>query len=321
MVLGRRRLLWLGLAGGAAVLAGGATMAAFSSELARAEARLKGRSQLARSRFGPIEYAVAGEGPPLLSIHGTGGGFDQGLDLGSPLSLRWRVIAPSRFGYLESPYPDDPSSENQADAFADLLDELGIERAPIIGASAGALSAIQFAIRHPDRCSALVALVPAVYAPGRPPVDPPNALAQAIIEHALRSDLLFWLGLSLNEDAMIGALLATDPALVKAAEPAERARVRSILRNILPVSARAKGLMNDARLAYNPAPIALEVIRVPTLALSLEDDRFQTLAAAKHIAATVPGAKLVSYPTGGHVWVGRREEAYSAIERFLSETG
>ncbi len=122
----------------------------------------------------------------------------------------------------------------------------------------------------------------------------------------------------MSQDAMIGALLATDPKLVRAAEPAESERVRAILRNILPVSERSQGLLNDARLAYNPAPMPLERIRAPTLALSLEDDRFETLAAARHIAATVAGAKLVSFPTGGHIWVGRNAEVFAEVDRFLS---
>lgn len=150
-------------------------------------------------------------------------------------------------------------------------------------------------------------------------MEPPNALSRAIIEYALKSDFLFWSAMKLNEDAMIAALLATDPAVVKAAVPDERSRVRAILRNILPVSDRTAGLINDARLAYNPAPMPLETIRVPTLALSLEDDRFQTLDAARHIAASVPSARLVSYPTGGHVWVGRNGEVFADVDRFLSE--
>jgi pimeloyl-ACP methyl ester carboxylesterase len=240
--------------------------------------------------------------------------------MSQPLSAAgWRVIAPSRFGYLRSAFPYDPSSENQADAFVDLLDHLAIDHAPVIGGSAGALSAMQFAIRHPDRCSALVAMVPAAYAPGRPPVNPPGPLAQAIIDYALKSDFLFWSAMSLNEDAMIGALLATNPALVRGAAPAERARVRSILRHILPVSDRAQGLLNDGRLAYDPAPMALDTIRVPTLALSLEDDRFQTIAAARHIAASVPGARLVTYAEGGHVWVGHHQEVFAEVAGFLSQ--
>lgn len=314
----RRHFLRLSLAGAGALIAGGVVWRAFDADIEQARARTRGRSQVIETRFGAMEYAEAGAGPPLLMVHGTGGGFDQGLDFAAPLSTAWRVIAPSRFGYLRSAFPSDPSSESQADAFVDLLDHLDVARAPIIGGSAGALSALQFAIRHPGRCSALVAMVPAAYAPGRPPVEPPNALSRAIIEHALKSDFLFWSGMKLNEDAMIAALLATDPALVKAAAPDERARVRAILRNILPVSGRANGLINDARLAYNPAPMPLEAIRAPTLALSLEDDRFQTLDAARHIAARAPGAKLVSYPSGGHVWVGRNGEVFADVERFLS---
>lgn len=316
----RRRTLLLGLAGVAALAAGGAWRT-FNADLSRERARTKGRSTAVETRSGAMEYAEAGDGPPLLMVHGTGGGFDQGLEFARPLSGRgWRVIAPSRFGYLRSAMPEDATPDTQADAFVDLLDHLQIDRAPIIGGSAGAQSAIAFAIRHPDRCSALVAMVPAAYAPGRPPVEPPNALAQAIIDYALRSDALFWAGMKLGEDAMIGALLATDPALVRAAAPEEQARVRAILRHILPVSDRAAGFRMDARFAYNPAPMPLERITAPTLALSLDDDRFQTLAAARHIAETVPGARLVRYPTGGHVWVGRNEEVFAAVDAFLKET-
>lgn len=210
-------------------------------------------------------------------------------------------------GYLRSAFPDDPSSENQADAIVDLMDELGIARAPVIGGSAGVLTAIQFAIRHPDRCTALVAIVTATFVPDRPPPRP-NALGAAIMKYGLKSDFLFWVGIALAEDTMIGTLLATDPALVRRASPSEQKRVRKILRDILPVSLRAKGLLNDGLQAGTPKPMALESIRVPTLAISLEDDRFQTAAAARHIARSVAGARLIIYPSGGHVFVGHATE-------------
>jgi pimeloyl-ACP methyl ester carboxylesterase len=267
-----------------------------------------------------MEYAVAGEGPPVLMVHGTGGGFDQGLLFGRRLvEAGYQVIAPSRFGYLRSAFPPDPSSENQADAFVDLLDALGIDRAPVVGGSAGALSAIAFAIRHPDRCAALVALVPASYAPGRSLAPPPGALTEFIINRGLRSDLLFWLGLQTAESAMTGALLATDPALVAAASADEQARAHQILSDILPVSARTEGLLNDGRLSGNPAPMPLETIRVPTLAISLEDDRFDTIAAARHIAAEVPGANLVTWPTGGHIYIGHDADVAAEIDAFLKD--
>ena len=318
---GMRRRTVLGLVLlGVAALAGGATRRVYARDIAAARDRTRGRSEVFASRFGTMEYAIAGSGPPVLMVHGTGGGFDQGLAFASPLAAAgWQIIAPSRFGYLRTDFPDDPSSEKQADAFVDLLDHLGIDRAPIIGGSAGALSAMAFAIRHPGRCAALVALVPAAFAPNRPPPRPPNALAEAIIAYGLRSDFLFWLGMTTAEDAMIGTLLATDPKLVHAASPAEQARVPAILHDILPVSARARGLLNDGKLAGSPELVALGKIRAPTLALSLEDDRFETLDAARHIAASVPGAQLISFPSGGHVWVGRNTQVFAAVEGFLAQ--
>lgn len=316
--MNRRTLLALAL-GGLAAAGGAYTVGrSFQADLSRARARLAGRSEIVRSRFGALEYAVAGDGPPVLMIHGSGGGFDQGLSFAQPLvEAGFRVVAPSRFGYLRSAIPDDPTSENQADAFVDLLDALGIDRAPVIGGSAGALSALAFALRHKDRCAALLPIVPAAYAPDRPIHAPPSPFASVVFEHALRSDFLFWLGLVLAERELTRTVLATEPAIVDAASAEEKARVRRILWDILPVSARARGLLNDARLATNPAPLPIEQVRAPTLAISLADDLYGTLAAAQHIAATVPDARLISYPSGGHVWVGHNEEMFAQVAEFL----
>ena len=84
---------------------------------------------------------------------------------------------------------------SQADAFADLLDELRLDSVAVIGGSASALSALAFAIRHPVRCSALVPLVPATQVPDRPAAPPLSPLARAILAYGLGSDFLFWTGL------------------------------------------------------------------------------------------------------------------------------
>lgn len=291
--------------------------------MTRVRAALASRpTTLVRTRFGDLEYAESGSGPPLLMIHGTGGGFDQGLLFAQRLAQAGhRVIAPSRFGYLRSSMPADPSSENQADAFVDLLDHLGIARIAVAGGSAGALSAMQFAIRHPERCAALIPIVPAAYAPNRPPARPWSPMQTYVAQSILRSDFLFWAALATLPGTMTETLLATDAALVTSASPQEQARVKEILWGILPVSAKTRGLLNDAKLAGNPAPMDLARIAAPTLAISVEDDRFLTADAARHIANTVPGARLVIYPSGGHVYVGRDAELTTAIETFLRDIG
>lgn len=315
----RRSMLLVGAAAAGVAVAGGAVSAAYLSAIAAAEARVSSGSAVIPSPFGDLEYGEAGSGRPILMIHGTGGGFDQGLAFCRRLvGLGYRIIAPSRFGYLRSAWPDDPSSENQADALVALLDHLGIDRLPVAGGSAGALPAIQFAIRHPDRCSALLPIVPASYAPDRPTARPMGAFEESAMRAMLESDLLFWLALNTIPDQMIGTMLATDPAIVAAASPEEQARVRAILTDILPVSRRSKGLLNDARLAGNPAQMELARITAPTLALSVRDDRFGTYDAARFIADEVPGARLVSFDTGGHVWVGHDVEMFAEIDRFLA---
>src|SRR5688500_11640845 len=82
----------------------------FNVDLRTAMARVSTGSQVIQTPCGAIEYALAGSGPPLLMIHGAGGGFDQGLEFGAPLARAgFTVIAPSRFGYLQTPLPDDAS--------------------------------------------------------------------------------------------------------------------------------------------------------------------------------------------------------------------
>ncbi len=315
--MNRRAFLWAAGAAGLTAAGSGIVHAAYRADLERAMDRVSSGSTVIRLAQGATEYAEAGQGPPVLMIHGTGGGFDQGLDFAHGIAeAGFRIIAPSRFGYLRSAFPEDASSEAQADVFAGLLDRLEIDRLPVIGGSAGARSALQFAIRHPDRCSALVALVPATHVPGRAPVRP-SAAGAAIMRYGLQSDFLFWAGIRLAEDAMIGTLLATDPALVAAAPADEQARVRRILRNILPVSLRARGLLNDGMLAANPAPADLSRIRAPTLALSLKDDRFGTWEAARHIADGVTGARLEGFSSGGHVWIGHDAEVSAIVAGFL----
>ena len=135
--------------------------ARFKDDLAQVTARANEGSEMVDTRCGPIEVQQAGAGSPLLVIHGSGGGHDQGMAWARPpVQQRLRVIAPSRFGYLRTPRPTDDPPQAQADAHACLLNTLGISRAAVMGVSAGGPSALQTAIRHPERGSVLVLVVP-----------------------------------------------------------------------------------------------------------------------------------------------------------------
>jgi len=151
LYLGTRRILFVILA--VLVVATGGVYAFFAHEEACARARLAGRSETIETSFGTLEYAVMGEGEPVLVVHGAGGGFDQGIDMTGTLAGRgYHLIAPSRFGYLRSTLPGNLSTAMQADAYAQLLDRLRVDKVVVVGISAGAWSSMQFAIRYPERC-------------------------------------------------------------------------------------------------------------------------------------------------------------------------
>lgn len=315
----RRRSIGCAILLAIAAIAIVAIWLAFRSDVQAAEQRVTGESQLVQTRHGVMEYAEQGRGPPLLMIHGTGGGFDQGLMFSqSVIGNGIRVIAPSRFGYLRSSWPADPSSERQGDAFVDLLDRLKLEKVAVAGGSAGALSAVQLALRHPDRTTALILIVPAANVEGHDPNEMSPA-QEWVVRRLVTSDFLFWAARKTMPKRLVGFLLATDPALLSHVTPAERQRAFAILDQILPISRRWRGMLNDAKLAGHPADVDFSQLRVPLLLLSADDDRFGTAPTARAIARQVPGSRLIIYPSGGHIFLGHQRDSAAEIAGFVAK--
>ena len=294
---------------------------AYAKQIRRARQRVATGSAVLETAAGPIEYAEAGEGPPVLVIHGAGGGFDQGLDLAADLAKRgFHVIAISRFGYLRTPLPHDASAAAQADAHAAVLDALDIPRCAVLGASAGGPSAMQLALRHPDRVTSLVLMVPALYAPhsviGAAP-QRMSRLGSVVMDLTLRSDFLFWLMMRLAPQAMTRTILGTPPALVARADPVERARAHLVLDHILPVSRRRLGLINEAAVIPNLPRFDLEHLDTPTLIISARDCLYRTFACSQYSAEHMPNARFIGYPSGGHLLIGHEKETSAAVADFL----
>lgn len=154
----KKQVLLAALAGGSAV-AGQRLARRFRLDRDAAYARLAAVDRTTVvTRFGIVEYAERGSGEPLLAVHGFSGGCDEALLSLRGLAADRRVIAPSRFGYLGSSMPARATVAGQADAFAALLDELCIDRLDVAAISSGATSALQFALRHPDRVKHLAVI-------------------------------------------------------------------------------------------------------------------------------------------------------------------
>ena len=308
--------------GAAAALAIAAVWIGFTyrRDLAAARQRVSTGSNIAQTECGPIEYAVRGEGPPVLVVHGAGGGFDQGLMLGEVLH-GFQTIAPSRFGYLRTPLPSNASPEAQADAHACLLDALQVRRVAVVGVSAGAPSAMQFCLRHAERCAAMVLLVPLTWSDRPATVGRLSRTQEFVIDHTLKSDFVFWAATRLFRGTMVESILGTPLDDVTSASPADRRRTYAMLDLIQPISLREEGLRNEGVVGESLRRYELEKIAAPTLIASVEDDRYLTYGPARYTAEHIPGAKFVGYARGGHMWVGHDAELSAEVRKFLGGIG
>jgi len=116
-------------------------------------------SENIETAYGPVEYAVRGEGPVVVVAHGGPGGYDQALVLGELFRKNgFKVIAPSRPGYLGTPLRFGKTAAEQGDFMAALLDALNIPEAIMVGVSGGGPASYQLAQRHPEKVKALLVI-------------------------------------------------------------------------------------------------------------------------------------------------------------------
>lgn len=322
-VMRLRRGLWIGaVAAGAGIVAWLA--GEFRQEMTLQRARVAAGSRIVDTRCGAIEVAESGpaDAAPLLVVHGSGGGFDQGLTIGADYAARgWRVIAPSRFGYLRTPWPADARPGDpaiggrQADALACLLDALGLPEAAVMGVSAGAAAATEFAARHASRTRALILMVPAGHRPDTAAALP--GWAQAVLESVIAAEAPLWFFSRFAPVVVHRFVLATPPAEVAAAPAAEQQRAARLMREIQPLAARRLGLLHDTVATQAVPRPPFEAITAPTLAIGARDDGFGTLAAAAHAAQQIRGARLLVFERGGHLLLNHGAETSAAVDALL----
>jgi pimeloyl-ACP methyl ester carboxylesterase len=261
------------------------------------------------TRFGAVEYAERGSGEPLLAVHGFFGGCDEALLSLRGLAAGHRVIAPSRFGYLGSAMPATATVAGQADAFAALLDELGIARLDVIAISSGATSAFQFALRYPGRVRHL-AVISGNMPEGAAAAAPPQAA------RLIYRDLPMWMLKVFARPALYRQIGVPAGFPLTAGD----ARVISdLVDTFFPVALKIHGVDFDAFVSdpdVNNYP--LEALTPPTLIVHAKDDPLVSYDAARGAASRIPGARLVSIERGGHLLLGDREDVAREVTAFLA---
>ena len=259
--------------------------------------------------FGTVECADDGSGPPALVSHPLFGGFDVGLGVGRKfLGPDFRIVAPSRFGYVGSTMTKTAMPADQADAFAAVLDTLGLEQAVVLGYSAGGPPVIQFALRHPDRVSALVLVASAL--PGEAG-SPPKPVAKLIFG----SDLVFWL-LGRSGPTLTARILGMDKHFRPVGS--QRDAIEDAWMSLFPIAPRKRGVLQDLYVS-NPdvQGYPLEEVTVPTLIVNARDDAMSAYDNAEGTAPRIPDSHLVSYDHGGHLLLDDEEAVRRSIADFV----
>ncbi len=265
---------------------------------------LEDGSTVAATARGPVEYAMLGEGRPVLYLHGSPGGVDQVRRLliaqygeaGPP----FRAIIPSRPGYLRTPLATGATPAEQADAFAALLDVVNVQRAVVLGASDGGPAAVEFALRHPGRCSGLI-------------------LWSAVTQKITGDPSLLVRVYPLTDFIVWAAIQAQAVQGRTTSDPIEEAMLRALGKTIAPFGKRKVGKENDdVQVAALPA-WPFEQIRLPTLIQHGIRDTAVPFSQAENAHARIPGSRLVRLDGGHLVGIRMHKEVAGEIRAFLAE--
>jgi pimeloyl-ACP methyl ester carboxylesterase len=306
-----KRSLVVAIGAGVALPAFG-VLVRYRRDLNAARARLAAvERRVISTPWGAVEYAERGEGEPVLVVHGIFHTCVGGLFSIRDLLTNRRLIVPSRFGYLGSSMPSHATPAAQADAFAVLLEALGLAQVDVIALSAGATSALQLVLRHPNKVKHLAVLV------GNLPGSP-TAVVQPFSVKLSNRQLPMWALKTLAPSAMARLVAAVPKEFVMNADDAQF--VAEFIDSLFPVM--RDGYDFDACVSnVDVNDYDLEAIHVPTLIVHTKDDRLASHEASKRAVARIPGARFVSLESGGHLMLGQTKIIRDELVDFFAENG
>jgi class 3 adenylate cyclase len=274
-------------------------------------------TRYARSGKISIAYQALGKGPPdLVFIPGLISNVEYAWEqpalaswLGSLASFSRLIWFDKRGTGVSDRVGDVPTLETRMDDVRAVMDEVGSERAVLMGISEGGPMSIVFAATYPERASALIlwasdvkGVATADY-PWAPTFDEAMRDVEEAAERWGSSDycdsVLREVAPSVADDENFKQWWATYVRL--GASPAsaaalERMNMEIDVRDVLPS------------------------IRVPTLVMSRTDDRLVDVRNSRYIAERIPSALSVELPGADHfAWIGDTERVLAEIRSFIAE--
>ena len=250
-----------------------------------------------------IHYGEAGEGPPLICLHGTGPGasgwsnFSRNVDA---LSRRHRTILVDlpRFGRSDKVAIEGPRLTYLSGVIRAFMDALGIDRASLIGSSMGGQVALKLAIDSPERVDRLVVVGPAV-------MD--HSVFTPMPTECLRLIAGYYKdgGPTLDKMRRLLHTLVYDPASVPEEVVQERYRA-SVEPEVLAAN-------RGPRWARQPIDRELDRVLAPTLIVWGQDDRASALDHGLLMLKKLPDARLHVFARCGHQAQSEHAEEFNRL--------
>ncbi|MBK0868826.1 alpha/beta fold hydrolase [Saccharopolyspora sp. HNM0986] len=269
---------------------------------------------------GVLRYHEAGEGPPLLLLHGSGPGVTGWRNFRGNLprfAERFRCLVLEFPGFGVSDPTDEHPMLAAGNAVLRFLDGLGLDQVDVIGNSMGGLVATRVAIAAPERVRRLVTIggVGAqLLSPG--PGEGIKLLAE-FTDEPTREKLVRWLRSMVHDQSLVTEELV-EQRWAQATDPDTLAAARRMY------SSKALARQAEAMAASDAPPYwsQLHKVRARTLLTWGRDDRVSPLDMALVPMRTIPAAELHVFPDCGHWVMIEQQEAFeSAVLAFLGREG
>ncbi|TLF72572.1 alpha/beta fold hydrolase [Nocardia cyriacigeorgica] len=269
-----------------------------------------------RTEAGVLRYHEAGQGAPLLLLHGSGPGVTGWRNFRGNLGVfaedfRCLILEFPGFGVSDD-FGGHPMV-TALEAVGRFVDALGLDRVDIIGNSMGGGVALNYAIAQPNKVGKLVTIGGIgknIFSPGP---GEGIKLLQEFTENPTRARLIEWLHSMVYDPALVTEELieerwtqATDPETLDSAR-----RMYS--------KAAFTAMVRAMEASDAPPPWAmLHKVKAPTLLTWGRDDRVSPLDMALIPMRTIPRAELHVFPNCGHWAMIEQKEAFeSAVRAFL----
>ena len=257
-----------------------------------------------------------GSGPPVIFIHGLSGCWQNWLEQLPLFARDHRVIAVDLPGFGQSEMPEEEISiSGYADAIDELMGELDIETARIVGNSMGGFIGAELAIQHPERVERLVLVAAAGLS-----IESIRTERTTGLRHRAENVVFFTLGHVASRSATVALRPRLRAALLMtvAAHPAK-----------LPGPLAAQQVLGSGKPGFSDALEAmcryplrdrLEKIACPTLIIWGDKDILVPVKDADIFEELIPDSRKIIYKDTGHVSMMERPARFNSdVKAFLDE--